>query len=209
MEPSMDRLTELARRLLRQGGRAILGITGPPGAGKSTIAAAIVDVIGADARLVGMDGFHLAHAELIRLGRVDRKGAPDTFDVLGYTALLRRFRDDTEAVVYAPRFERAIEDPIAGAVAVERQVPLVVTEGNYLLMDDGAWAEVRPLLDACWYVDLPDKIRQRRLTARHERYGRPADQALGRTLGSDQVNTEVVEATRHRADLVITLERTA
>ncbi|MGH8838320.1 MAG: nucleoside/nucleotide kinase family protein [Jiangellaceae bacterium] len=204
MEPSMDHLTEIARRLLRKGGRTILGITGPPGAGKSTIAAAIVDAVGAEARLVGMDGFHLAHAELIRLGRFDRKGAPDTFDALGYTALLRRLRDDTEAVVYAPRFERAIEDPIAGAVAIEFHVPLVVTEGNYLLVGDGAWAEVRHLLDTCWYVDLPETIRQRRLTARHEGYGRSAGEALGRTLGSDQVNTEVVEATRHRADLVIT-----
>ena len=115
-------------------------------------------------------------------------------------SIASRLRDDTEAVVYAPRSERAIEDPIAGAVAIERHVPLVVTEGNYLLVDDGARAEVRHLLDTCWYVDLPATIRQHRLTARHEGYGRSAGEALGRTLGSDQVNAEMVEATRHRAD---------
>ncbi|MGH8825151.1 MAG: nucleoside/nucleotide kinase family protein [Jiangellaceae bacterium] len=205
MDPSMDALTERARALVRKERRAILGITGPPGAGKSTIAAAIVDGVGADARLVGMDGFHLARAELARLGRLHRKGAPDTFDAFGYVALLRRLRDHTEPVVYTPRFERAMEEPIAGAVAIERHVTLVVTEGNYLLMEDGAWADIRRLLDTCWYVDLPEEVRHQRLTSRHERYGRSVAEALGRTLGSDQANAAVVAATRHRADLVITM----
>ncbi|QDB80776.1 nucleoside/nucleotide kinase family protein [Georgenia sp. 311] len=184
-------------------GRRILGITGAPGAGKSTLAQALMEALGDRARLVGMDGFHLAEAELRRLGRHDRKGAPDTFDALGYVALLRRLRVGDERVVYAPVFNRALEEPIACAVPVPREVQLVVTEGNYLLVDDGDWAGVRSLLDECWYVDLPADVRVARLIARHERYGRSPAEARDRSLGSDQRNAEVIAATRGRADLLV------
>src|SRR3954467_3212309 len=142
-----DALTARARALAQQGGRRILGIAGPPGGGKSTVSRQVVAELGSSARLVPMDGFHLAQAELVRLGRRERMGAPDTFDALGYAALLRRLRDQTEPVVYAPEFRREIEEPIAGAIAVPKEVPLIVTEGNYLLLSDGDWGAVRPLLD--------------------------------------------------------------
>src|SRR5215470_13684732 len=122
-----DALVARARTLARQGERKILGIAGPPGGGKSTVARQVVAELGEQARLVPMDGFHLAQSELVRLGRRDRMGAPDTFDAAGYAALLRRLRDNAEPVVYAPAFRREIEEPIAGAIAVLRQVPLVVT----------------------------------------------------------------------------------
>src|SRR6188508_3001950 len=141
-----------ARELAARGGRRILGIAGPPGGGKSTVARAVVAELGSDARLVPMDGFHLAQAELVRLGRRDRMGAPDTFDCAGYAALLTRLRS-REPVVYAPEFRREIEEPIAGSIAVPRQTPLVVTEGNYLLVGDHGWAAIRPLLDEAWYVE--------------------------------------------------------
>lgn len=196
-------LVDRARALVARGGRRILGITGAPGAGKSTLAHQLVEALGEDARLVGMDGFHLAEAELHRLGRHDRKGAPDTFDALGYVALLRRLRAADERMVYAPHFDRSLEEPIACAVPVPREVPLVVTEGNYLLVADGDWAGVRPLLDECWYVEQDEELRIVRLIARHERYGRSPEAARERTLGSDQRNAEVVAATRARADLVV------
>jgi len=192
-----------ARALAAQGGRRILGITGAPGAGKSTLAHAVVEALGEDARLVGMDGFHLAEAELHRLGRHDRKGAPDTFDALGYVALLRRLRAADERVVYAPVFDRSLEEPIACAAPVPRDVPLVVTEGNYLLVEDGDWVAVRPLLDECWYVEPPEDARVARLIARHESYGRSPEEARHRSLGSDERNAEVVRATRARADVVV------
>jgi pantothenate kinase len=135
-EPALER----ARRLAAGGRRALLGITGPPGGGKSTLASAIASELGDQAVLVGMDGFHLAQSELVRLGRAGRKGAPDTFDAAGYVALLRRLRDASEDVVYAPEFRREIEEPINAAVAVPRDVPLVITEGNYLLVDEGRGA---------------------------------------------------------------------
>src|SRR5215207_4174548 len=205
MTPSMEELTAIARGLVRPGERAILGLTGPPGAGKSTLANAVVSAIGDAVRLVAMDGFHLAQTELARLGRHDRKGAPDTFDAEGYVALLQRLRDNSDPVVYAPRFDRSIEEPIAGAVPVEHEVPLVVTEGNYLLVQDGAWAGVRPLLDECWYVDLDEGVRIDRLVARHVVFGRTQDQAREWVLRSDQHNAELIAGTKHRADLVVTL----
>jgi pantothenate kinase len=135
-----------ARGLAASGSRAILGIAGAPGGGKSTLADTVVAALGDAAVLVPMDGFHLAQPELVRLGRRDRMGAPDTFDACGYVALLARLRARDEEVVYAPEFRREIEEPIAGAIGIAPDVPLVVTEGNYLLVDDGDWAAVRPLL---------------------------------------------------------------
>ena len=192
-----------ARRLAASGGRRLLGITGPPGGGKSTLASQIAEEIGDGARLVRMDGFHLAQAELVRLGREDRKGAIDTFDAAGYVALLRRLRDASEDVVYAPEFRREIEEPIAGAVAVPRDVPLVITEGNYLLVDEGEWGAVRSLLDEAWFVTTSEETRLRWLIQRHIDYGKAPDAARAWALGSDQRNAQVVDATKARADALV------
>ncbi len=192
-----------ARRHAASGQRRILGITGPPGGGKSTLASRIADAVGESARLVRMDGFHLAHAELVRLGREDRKGAVDTFDAAGYVSLLRRLRDASEDVVYAPEFRREIEEPIAGAVAVPRDVPLVITEGNYLLVDDGEWGAVRSLLDEAWFVTTADETRLRWLIQRHVDYGKAPEAARAWALGSDERNARVVDATKARADALV------
>lgn len=196
-------LLDRARHLVVPGERHVLGITGAPGAGKSSLAHALAEALGDSARLVAMDGFHFAEAELHRLGRSDTKGAPDTFDVLGYLALLRRLRDGHDEVVYAPRFDRSIEEPIGSAIAVPRDVPLVITEGNYLLLEDGGWLAIRPLLDECWYVDPGEEDRLAWLIARHERYGRSFAEAQARSLGSDQRNAAIVDATKHLADVII------
>jgi pantothenate kinase len=201
MEPEESALIERARRLAGAGGRRVLGITGPPGAGKSTLAERVVAALGPDvARLVGMDGFHFAQAELERLGRADRKGAPDTFDADGYAALLARLRESRDEVVYAPEFRREIEEPIACAVPVPRAVPLVVTEGNYLLL----WDRVRPLLDDCWYITAADEdARVERLIGRHVAFGRTPGAAREWVLRSDERNAAVVAATLERADLIV------
>ena len=194
-------LVARARRLAEGGARRILGIAGPPGGGKSTLAREIVSALAGAAALVPMDGFHLAQAELVRIGRRDRMGAPDTFDAAGYTTLLARLRAREDHVVYAPEFRREIEEPIAGAIAVAASVSLVVTEGNYLLLD-GDWAGVRPLLDEAWYVETDEDTRVRSLIQRHIDYGKTPEAARAWVMRSDQANARLIATTRERADLV-------
>jgi pantothenate kinase len=142
---------------------------------------------------------------LHRLGRHDRKGAIDTFDAPGYVSLLARLAAPGPDVVYAPEFRREIEEPIAGAIPVPPTVRLVVTEGNYLLVPDGPWAEVRVLLDDAWYVEVDERERLRRLVERHMFFGRTRVEAEGRSYGSDQVNADLIVTTRPHADLVVSL----
>jgi pantothenate kinase len=201
----LETLLARARGLIADGRRSILGIAGPPGGGKSTLAHLVADTLGDEAVLVGMDGFHLAQSELVRLGRRERMGAPDTFDAAGYAALLARVRARGEEVVYAPEFRREIEEPFAGAIAIPREVPLVVTEGNYLLVDDGDWARVRPRLDEAWYVEMDEETRLNWLIQRHIDFGKTPDAARAWVMRSDQANAAVVAATKTRADVVVRL----
>jgi pantothenate kinase len=198
-------LVARARDLIRSDRRVLLGIAGAPGAGKSTVAEEIRQALSGMAAIVGMDGFHLAQAELVRLGRQDRKGAPDTFDSHGYAALLKRLRDNTDPVVYAPVFRRDLEEPIGSHHRIDRATPLVITEGNYLLLDDEGWAPARRQLDEVWFLDLPDEIRLHRLTLRHQEFGKDPDAARRWATGSDQANANIVRARQDSADLIITV----
>ncbi len=201
---TFDDLLARVERLAAPGERHLLGICGPPGAGKSTLATRLVAALGARAVYVGMDGFHLAQVELNRLGRAERKGAPDTFDAAGYVHLLRRLRAAPPGeTVYAPEFRREIEEPIACAVPVAPDVPLVITEGNYLLLPDAPWREVRPLLDEVWFLAPPEEWRIDRLIERHRAFGRTLEAARERTFGSDQANALRVNATAQSSDLVL------
>ncbi|WP_062643428.1 nucleoside/nucleotide kinase family protein [Streptomyces maremycinicus] len=209
---TFDDLLVRARVLAGDGGRRVLlGIAGSPGAGKTTLAEGLVrELNGAGDPWVAhvpMDGFHLADVELDRLGRRHRKGAPDTFDAAGYAALLRRLREETDGAdpVYAPGFERELEQPLAGAVPVPPTARLVVTEGNYLLLGTGAWARVRDALDEVWFCESDEDERVRRLIARHERFGKGHEEAVEWVRRSDERNAELVATTRDRADLVVPL----
>jgi len=192
-----------AERLAAAPGRSVLGIVGPPGSGKSTLAAEVVDALAGRAALVPMDGFHLAQRELERLGRTARKGNIDTFDGAGFVALLRRLVDPESGVVYAPEFRRDLEEPIAGALPIEPGLPLLIVEGNYLLVDAPDWREIRPLLDECWYIEPDDGVRLDRLIARHVAFGRTPEQAGAHARGSDEVNARLIASTRDRADVVV------
>jgi len=203
---SVAQLVDRARGLAEQGGRRLLGITGAPGAGKSTVARAVVEELGPElCALVPMDGFHLANVTLIAWGRRDRKGAWDTFDADGYVHLLRRLRDQAEEYVHAPDFYREIEESIGSARPVHRDVPLVVTEGNYLLSGEGAWPQVAGLLHETWYLDVDPTTRRDRLVRRHEQHGKSHAEAEAWTDGSDEANAVLIAATRDRADLVVTV----
>jgi pantothenate kinase len=210
---SFEQLLDAARGLVVDGRRAVLGIAGAPGAGKSMLAESLRAALAPLpprpldphrwVASVPMDGFHLADVELDRLGLRDRKGAPRTFDVHGFVSLLRRLRADDEPMVYAPTFERDLEQPIAGAVPVPAAARLVITEGNYLLLDDGPWAAVRPLLDAAWYCAPDDGARLERLVRRHVASGKSPEAARTWAHGTDERNARLISATRHRADLVV------
>lgn len=201
-----DEAIARARALAVPGQRRLLGLVGPPGAGKSTVSQALLAALGPLAVVVPMDGFHLAQAELERLGRAGRKGAPDTFDSAGYVALLRRLHAPAASeTIYAPEFRREIEEPIAGAIGVAPEVPLVITEGNYLLMgpEDAPgthWYAVRALIDEVWYVDVEDALRVERLTRRHEHHGRSPQAARDWVANTDEPNARRIAATRARAD---------
>lgn len=196
-------LAQLHQRLQRPG-RHIVGLMGPPGAGKSTLAARIVAHFGAQAQVVPMDGYHLANSELERLGRRGRKGAPDTFDAWGYVALLQRLRQQgADEVVYAPEYRRTLEEPVAGAIAIAPTTRLLVTEGNYLGLDTGAWAGVAPLLDELWYVEVDDTLRRQRLTARHVQFGRTPEDAARWVEVTDEPNARLIASTRARAQGVV------
>jgi pantothenate kinase len=205
---SLDQLLAAALGLVPDGGRAVLGIVGVPGAGKTTLAEAVVARV-ADQRGAGfvahvpMDGFHLADVQLERLGLRDRKGAPETFDATGYAALLRRLHTDTGRPVYAPGFERTLEQPIAGAMVVPPSARLVVTEGNYLLLSDPDWREARSAVDAVWWVDTDDATRLERLIARHVEFGKAPDVAAAWVASVDEKNTELIRTRSDAPDRVV------
>lgn len=204
--PTTDDLDGLLDELLGRPGRTLLGLAGAPAAGKSTLARRLAERDPDRVVVVPMDGFHLAQRELVRLGRADRKGAPDTFDAAGYRALLERLRAQRPGeIVYAPAFERAIEEPIAGAIAVLPTHALVVTEGNYLLHDADGWVPAHGLLDAVWYVEVDDDVRRRWLLERHVAFGRTESEARAWIARTDDPNATLIASTRHRADRIVRL----
>jgi pantothenate kinase len=209
--PSLD---ELAQRVLAQlpaQGRLLVGITGAPGAGKSTLADGLSDAVGrrlgpGSVAVVPMDGFHLADVTLESLGLRHRKGAPETFDADGYAALLQRVRGSQGRAVFAPGFERVLEQPLAAAVTVPASARVVVTEGNYLLLDDPGWSTVREVLDEVWFCRADDVVRRERLVARHVAFGKTPEEARAWVDRVDEPNAVLVEATRARADLVVRVD---
>jgi pantothenate kinase len=199
-------LADRARGLLDRPGRTVLGITGPPGAGKSTLTSALLASLGPDVGHLPMDGFHLADVQLDQLGLRDRKGAPETFDVDGFVSALSRLASSARTL-YVPGFERHLEQPIAAALAIPPSARLVITEGNYLLLPGDGWERVRPLLAEVWYVDLDDELRRERLISRHVQFGKSPDEAREWVLRSDEANARLVAATRAAADVVVDLAR--
>lgn len=191
--------------------RLLLGIAGPPGAGKSTLASALSEQLNrlagyAICALAPMDGYHLPNARLDAMGRRAAKGEPDTFDSVGYVDNLERLRRTPigEPVAW-PTFDRALDEPTpAGVVFTDERI--VVTEGNYLLVDDhglGAWSGVRALLDECWYLDVGREVLTARLMRRHLDGGRTDQAARAKVEHSDLRNAELVAASRSRADLTL------
>ncbi len=182
----------------------MVGLAGAPGSGKSTLAGLIAEELGPDlCVVVPMDGFHLAKAQIVGTPLESRRGAIDTFDGDGYVALLRRLRERGEDTVYAPAFMRGLEEPIAAAIAVPRAVPIILTEGNYLLAQSEPWNQVRDLLDEIWFVSTAPADRKARLVQRHVRHGMTLAEATAWAEGPDEANARYVTGTRAKATRVL------
>lgn len=204
-----DALIEDAVTLAGSGARVILGLTGPPAAGKSTLAVALVSGVAlrlgaGTAAYVPLDGFHLSNSQLVRAGVRRRKGAPATFDVHGYVALLRRLKEETGHAVYVPGFDRALDEPVAAGLVVPPGARLVVTEGNYLADEGAGWREIAELLDELWYVDAPDRVREERLLVRHTGQGMADEAAHAFIADSERPNAERVKRHRTACTRVVT-----
>ena len=187
--------------------RRIIGLAGCPGSGKSTLAAGLAAAAPDTSIVVPMDGFHLAQRDLDRLGRANRKGAPDTFDVDGYVALLELLRATPDRVVDAPAFDRHLEEPVPAAIAIEPRHTTIITEGNYLLHDADGWERVHPLLDECWFVDCEATTRTARLVTRHVEHGRTDDEARDWVREVDEPNARLIGAGIARADRIVRTDR--
>ena len=197
-------LLEFVASTSATGKRFLVGLTGPPGSGKSTLAAELAESLCSLPPIVPMDGFHLAQAVIEAKGLADSKGSPETFDSWGFVHLLNQIaRPGDNGVVYAPSFDRSIEEPVADAISIEPTDELVIVEGNYLLLDEPPWAQIRPVLHLCAYLELDDATRIRRLIERHVRHGKPWPEAERFVRDSDEKNAQLIKSGRSRADFIV------
>ncbi|MSO25916.1 MAG: nucleoside/nucleotide kinase family protein [Candidatus Nanopelagicaceae bacterium] len=202
-EEALKRVRDLQAK---ESERIIIGVVGKPGAGKSTLTSYLLDNLVKDkAVLVPMDGYHLSNKLLAEHGSSDRKGAYDTFDATGFSELMKRIKFDLKSDIYFPIFHREVEESIVAEGVVLKDTKLVITEGNYLLLDKYGWQDISSFITESWYIEINDNLRWERLMARSIRYGRSPESAHAWTHGSDEVNAKVVESTKNRADVILNL----
>lgn len=210
MPHNIDGLTSARNRILElretSEKRILIGIVGKPGAGKSTVVSKLIELLpGDETTIISQDGYHLSNAQLKDLGRSDRKGAPDTFDPISFTQLLKRVATDLESDIYFPIFHREIEESIAAEGIISSRTKIVLVEGNYLLLETHGWHEVANQLHETWYLEIDDEMRLKRLVARHIEYGKDPDFAYVWAHGTDEVNAQLIEATKVRADALLVM----
>ena len=203
LEEALSRALELSNNATK---RLIIGIVGKPGAGKSTLSSYLMEHLPREiTALVPMDGYHLSNLQLANLGRSNRKGAPDTFDVFGFTELIKRIKTDLDNDIYFPIFHREIEESIAAEGVVHSNTKIVLTEGNYLLHSGDGWGNIASLLNECWFVEVDDELRLERLVNRHIAYGKEPKFAHDWAHGTDERNAELVAKSKDKASVIVNL----
>jgi pantothenate kinase len=206
---SITRDSAIARAILLQDlpQRFVLGVVGKPGVGKSTFTDYLHEQLSSElVAILPMDGFHMSNKKLIELGRRERKGAPDTFDVDDFAQVLANVRDGHGADINFPIFSREIEASIPNAGVVAAGVKLVIVEGNYLLHDQFGWEKISNLLDETWFLNVDDDLRMERLIARHIEFGKSPEDAKAWSEGTDEANARLIQLTQPRADYEIKLD---
>ncbi len=196
-----DDLAQVIRDWATGKGRFLVALAGPPGAGKSTLAAALVAALGTGSKAVPMDGFHYDDAILLARNARQRKGAPDTFDVQGFLHLLRRLRVETEVAI--PLFDRDLEISRAGADIITATDRILIVEGNYLLLNEPPWTEAAPLFDLTVWIDVPEAELDRRLVTRWAHHGKSLAEARAWIDSNDLPNIRRVVAGSRAADVVL------
>lgn len=196
-----------AKLLLGASENFLLGVVGKPGVGKSTFTQNMLDVLKSDrVVVVPMDGFHLSNEELVKVGKRERKGAPDTFDVQAFLELLKLLRKRNGKEVIFPTFERESETSIPGGGRILPSATLVVVEGNYLLHPDDGWGEVKSYFDETWYLELNETVRKSRLINRHIFFGKSPIAAEAWVENSDEKNALLIAASRTLADVAVVVD---
>lgn len=181
--------------------RVVIGITGKPGAGKSTVASKLKETIpGERTVILSQDGYHLSNLQLESLGRSSFKGAPDTFDSEGFSKILFRVKSELKNNIYFPIFHREIEESISAEGLITEKTNVVLVEGNYLLFETHGWGEVAKHLDEIWYLQVDDDLRLSRLVARHIEFGKNPQVAVAWAHGSDEANARLIEKARDKAN---------
>jgi len=204
LEAAYERVISLSNSSTK---RIIIGLVGMPGAGKSTLSTYLMKKLPKETTaLVPMDGFHMSNAQLSQLGRSERKGAPDTFNSNAYADLIELINSVPKEEVRFPIFHRELDESIEDEGVIYPDTKIVLTEGNYLLLDEDAWPRTQKLLNESWFVDVNNNRRMARLVARHIKYGKSPEAAHAWAHGTDQRNAELIEATRIRADVIVYLD---
>ncbi|WP_252729770.1 nucleoside triphosphate hydrolase [Pacificibacter marinus] len=208
-QADVEAVCAMARAGSTDSGRTVIGIAGPPASGKSTLAEAVVTALNDAAKgdvplaaLVPMDGYHLDNAILKAKGLFDRKGAPETFDAHGFCAALGRLRDQSHELFF-PRFDRGIDMSVAGALSIHPQTPIVVVEGNYLLLESAPWSSLKDLFSATVFVSPAREVLRARLLQRWIDHGHSPEAALQRASGNDLPNAERILDESVAADLIL------
>ena len=188
--------------------RYLLGLVGAPAAGKSTFSAQLVEAVNKKlgqevSVVVPMDGYHYSNEELDRRGLKALKGIPATFDAQSFVELIKKLQVESKQSVFCPLFDRSIEASIENGIEIKPQHQIIVSEGNYLLLDETPWNELRNLFDEIWFIEATIETLMPRLLARHKAGGRNEEETRAKIESTDLPNAKLIESTKQRAHRVI------